>query len=167
MTKTCKKWKDQLLEAALTGARPKDLEVHLQGCRDCAAELRDLEAFRVRQDALLPLLVKGAQPSAGFRARVLAAAEASGERKFAMRWRSWKLAGAAATAVTALVFLAVWRHGSARKIQPDELATAQKLAEWRAPSDSLLATPGQEILRTTPKLGGSYLSVPINKAEEE
>jgi len=172
MTKACEKWKDQLLEAALTGAKPKDLEVHLQSCKDCAAELRELEACRTQQDSLLPMLVKGAQPSADFRARVLAAAEASGERKIAMRWRSWKLAGAMVTAATVLVIGAVWYRGTTQKIQAqkirdDELATAQKLAEWRAPSDTLLATPGQEILRTTPKLGESYLNVPMKEDEEE
>jgi hypothetical protein len=52
-------------------------------------------------------------------------------------------------------------------IRGDELATAQKLAEWRAPSDGLLVTPGQEILRTMPKLGESYLNVPVKKGEEE
>ena len=171
MTNACKKWKDQLLEAALTGARPKELEVHLQSCKDCAAELRELEACRARQDSLLTLLVKGSQPSADFRARVLAAAEASGERKIAMRWRSWKLAGAMVTA-TVLVIGAVWYRGTTQKIQAqkirdDELVTAQKLAEWRAPSDTLLATPGQEILRTTPKLGESYLNVPMKEVEEE
>jgi hypothetical protein len=49
----------------------------------------------------------------------------------------------------------------------DELANAQKLAEWRAPSDSLLLTPGHEILNTTPKLGKSYLNVPVKTDEEE
>jgi hypothetical protein len=52
-------------------------------------------------------------------------------------------------------------------IPRDELAAAQKLAEWRAPSDGLLATPGQEILRTMPKIGESYLNVPAKKDEEE
>ena len=52
-------------------------------------------------------------------------------------------------------------------IPGDELAAAQKLAEWRAPSDALLATPGQEIVKTTPKLGESYLNVPVKKDEEE
>src|SRR5260370_20054393 len=114
MTKACEKWKDQLLEAALTGAKPKDLEVHLQSCKDCAAELRKLEACRTQQDSLLPMLVKGAQPSADFRAHVLAAAEASGGRKIAMRWRSWKLAGAMVTAAPLLVIWATLYPGAAR-----------------------------------------------------
>ncbi len=48
-----------------------------------------------------------------------------------------------------------------------ELAAAEKLAEWRAPSDVLLETPGREILRTTPRLGESYLHVPVKTNEEE
>ena len=52
-------------------------------------------------------------------------------------------------------------------IPGDELAAAQRLAEWRAPSDALLATPGQEILRTMPRLGQSYLNVPVKTGEEE
>jgi anti-sigma factor RsiW len=165
MKNACKKWKDQLREAALMGASTPVLAKHLQTCAPCSAELRDLEARRARLDALLPRVAQGAQPSADFRARVLAAAEATGKRKRVPRWQAWTLAGAAAAIV--LVIGAVWHRGTTGKIQPDELAAAQRLAEWRAPSDSLLATPGQEILRTTPKLGESYLNVPMKEVEEE
>jgi hypothetical protein len=58
-----------------------------------------------------------------------------------------------------------WR--AARTIPDKELAPAQKLAEWRAPSDSLLVTPGQDIMRTMPRLGESYLNVPVKTDEEE
>ena len=167
MTKACRRWKDQLLEAALTGAKPRDLEVHLQSCKDCAAELRELEACRARQDSLLPLLVKGSQPSVDFRARVLAAAEAASKRRPVLHWQAWTLSGVAAAAAVVLVVAGLWHRAATTKIQQSELDAAQKLAEWRAPSDTLLATPGQEILRTTPKLGESYLNVPMNKVEEE
>lgn len=163
MNAPCEKWKDELLEAALTGARPKNLELHLRDCKGCVAELRELEAVRARQDSLLPLLVGGSQPSSGFRTRVLAAAEAESERKRAPRWRVWALVGAT---VAAVVVFSVQR-GAVRNDGAEELAAAQKLAEWRAPSDSLLKTPGQEILKTTPKLGESYFSVPVRKVEEE
>jgi len=43
------------------------------------------------------------------------------------------------------------------------LASAQKLAEWRAPSDVLLAIPGRRILQATPKLGASYLKAEPDK----
>jgi hypothetical protein len=163
MKAACKEWRDRLLEAALTGARPKDLELHLRNCKGCSAELRELEAIRVRQDALLPFLVGGSQPSPDFRTRVLAAAEAESDRILAPRWRVWVLVGATVAAVT--VFMV--QRSTVRKDEAKELAGAQRLAEWRAPSDSLLKTPGQEILKTTPKLGDSYLRVPVNKVEEE
>jgi anti-sigma factor RsiW len=159
----CQRWKDQLLEAALTGGRSGDLEVHLRTCQACAAELRELEAVRAQQESLLPLLVRGAQPSPHFRARVLAAAETSGERKGAPRWRVWTLMGATAAAAAVLML----QRGAVRKEEAEELGAAQKLAEWRAPSDSLLKTPGQEVLNETPKLGESYLTVPVKRGEEE
>jgi hypothetical protein len=167
MKKACEKWKEQLLEAAVTESVGEDLADHLRTCADCAAELKTLEARRARLDTLLPLVAQGSEPSADFRARVLAAAGATRERKRFSRWRVWTLAGATATAAIVLALGAWWHRGTARKMQIEELATAQKLAEWRAPSDSLLATPGQEILRTTPKLGESYLNVPPKKVEEE
>ena len=163
MTNVCAKWKDQLLEVALTGARPKDFEMHLRDCMGCAAELRELEEVRARQDSLLPLLVRGSQPSPGFRARVLVAAEVEGERKRAPRWRVWALVGVAAAAAVVLMV----QRGAVRNDEAEELAAAQKLAEWRAPSDSLLKTPGEEILKGTPKLGESYLRVPVNKPVNE
>ena len=167
MKKACEKWKDQLLEAALTESAGEDLAEHLRSCADCAAELKALKARRTRLDTLLPLVAQGSEPSADFRARVLAAAEPAYGSKRVPRWRAWTLAGATAAAATVLVLGAWWYRGTARTIPPDEVAAAQKLAEWRAPSDSLLATPGREILRTTPKLGESYLHVPVKKVEEE
>jgi hypothetical protein len=167
MKNACEKWKDQLLEAALAGATTKDLEEHLRGCAKCSTELDEVRARAARLDALLPLVARGAEPSADFRARVLAAAEAASEGKCAWPWRAWTLAGAAVAVVVVLMVAVTWQRRTARMIPGDELAGAQKLAEWRAPSDGLLRTPGQEILRTMPKLGESYLNVPVKKDEEE
>jgi anti-sigma factor RsiW len=167
MKNACEKWKDQLREAALTAARTPELAEHLQSCAHCSAELRELEARKARLDVLLPQVAQSAQPAADFRARVVAAAEAADRRWRTPRWQAWTLAGAAATAAIVLVVGAVRHRGTTEKFPPKELAAAQKLAEWRAPSDSLLATPGQEILRTTPKLGESYLHVPMKAIEEE
>jgi anti-sigma factor RsiW len=166
MKNACEKWKGQLQEAALTGVSAPELAEHLRSCTHCATELKDLEARRVRLDALLPQIIQGTQLSVDFRARVLAAAEAVSERKRVLGWRAWTLAGATVT-VALLFVLTLWYRGSGRKIPPEELAAAQRLAEWHAPSDSLLVTPGQEFLRRTPKLGESYLTVPVKKAEEE
>lgn len=166
MKDACEKWKDQLLEAALTGATTKDFEEHLRACAICSRELDAVRAREAQLDELLPLVARGAEPPADFRAQVLAAAEAARGASRARRWRVWTLAGATA-AIVALMIGATMYHRAAQRIPEKELAAVQRLAEWRAPSDALLTTPGQEILRTMPRLGESYLSVPVKKNEEE
>lgn len=167
MKSGCEKWTGQLVDAALLGVAGKELEEHLLGCENCAAQLKSMRARRARLDALLPQVVRGAELSADFRERVLAAAEASRDRTRVARGPRWAFAGAVAGAATVVVALVVLHRQTEGKIQVIELETAQKLAEWRAPTDTLLATPGQEILRTTPKLGELYLNVPAVKVEEE
>jgi len=166
MKNACENWKDPLREAALTGTTAKDLEEHLQSCANCSAELDEIRARAARLDALLPLVAQGAELSADFRARVLAAVAAK-EGNRGRPWRAWTLAGATVVVVTLLVVgvTSLRRNGPA--IPAGEVAAAQKLAEWRAPSDGLLRTPGQEILKGMPRLGQSYLHVPVKTDEEE
>ncbi|HVS86908.1 MAG TPA: hypothetical protein VHF01_01660 [Candidatus Acidoferrum sp.] len=167
MKNDCTKWKDQLLEAALTGTAAGGLEEHVLRCANCAEELATLRARRERLDALLPLVAQGAEPPAEFRARVLAAAEAASEAKRVRPWRVWGLAGAMAVIVATLMIGLTLHRRAVRTVPKAELAAAEKLAEWRAPSDVLLETPGREILWTTPRLGESYLHVPAKTDEEE
>jgi hypothetical protein len=167
MKNACKEWKDQLLEAALTGAVPAGLEEHLQSCADCGAELKELQTRRAKLETLLPMMARGAEPSGDFQARVLAAAESAREGKRARPWRAWTLAGATAVILVMLVAGLTLPKKNGEMVPPSELASAQKLAEWRAPSDSLLRTPGQELLKATPKLGDSYLQLPVKTDEEE
>ena len=166
MKDACEKWKDQLLEAGLKGAAAKDFEEHLRTCTICSRELDALRARTAQLDELLPLVARGAEPPAHFRAHVLAAAEAASGAKRARQWRIWALAGATAAIVALMMGATIYRR-AALAIPEDELAAVQKLTEWRAPSDALLETPGQEILRTMPRLGESYLNAPVKKNEEE
>jgi len=166
MKNDCEKWKDQILEAALTGAASADFEKHLRGCANCSSELDAARARKVQMDELLPLVARGAEPTGDFRARVLAAAEAAGQERRALRRRLWTLAGAAAAIVALAAGVTMYRK-TAQAIPPEEIASVQKLVEWRAPSDGLLRTPGQEILKSTPRLGQSYLNVPMKTNEEE
>jgi hypothetical protein len=167
MKNACKEWKDQLLDAALTDVMMHDFEEHLRTCTNCSIELAGARARKARLDAVLPLVARGAEPSADFRVRVLAAAERVIEEKRVQPWRILTLTGAMAAVATALIIGVIWYRGTSRNIPENELAAAQRLADWRAPSDTLLATPGEEILRTTPRFGDSYLNVPVKKAEEE
>ena len=167
MMSACAKYKDELLEAALTGRVEGTLEVHLHECATCTKELATLRARREQMDALLPLVAPGAEPAAGFGARVLAAAETVGDRGKSRTWRVWILAGATAAVAAALMTGWMLEQRKGRLAAETEIVAAQKLAEWRAPSDVLLETPGSEILRTTPRLGESYLKMAAKKNREE
>ena len=169
MKNDCAKWQDPLLEAALTGTVARDLQQHLSGCARCTEQFLALSARRQKLDSLLPLVAQGAEPSPDFRARVLAAVEtASRPRRSQLQpWLAWGLATVAVLAVAALFTSFALRSRNSQPVPQAELATAQKLAQWRAPSDIFLDTPGSDLLRATPKLGQSYLQVPAKTDKEK
>jgi len=171
MRNDCEKWKDPLLDAALTGIAAHGLEEHMFNCADCTAELAALRAKRERLDTLLPLVAQGSELSVDFRARVLAAAEAAGETSRRTAWPVWQRAGAMVAIVAAILVIGftLYRNEvrTSGAVPQNELEAAQKLSEWRAPSDVLLEAPGREILRTTPRLGESYMPVPAKTDKEE
>jgi hypothetical protein len=165
----CKEWKNELLELAASerSAETPRLEAHIKGCTGCAAALTELRAQATRLDAALPGIADGAKLRGGFEARVfarIAAGETSGSavrvRGFSLGsawWSGWQMRLAAAGVVCAVVVSAVvWptvkRHWH---IGEPEISITQ----WRSPTDSLLETPGQDLLRSTPKLGEVYFSL--------
>jgi anti-sigma factor RsiW len=167
MKNDCGKWKEKLLEAALTGTAAGGLGEHLLTCAGCAEELAELRAKRERLEALLSLVAQGTEPGAGFAGRVLATAEAAEETKRGQSWRVWAWSSAIAVMATTIVVGLALHWRTVGTAPGSELEGAKKLAEWRAPSDVLLETPGREIMWKTPKLGESYLHVSEKSNEEE
>lgn len=172
MTNQCPnspQWKDQLLDAALTGTQAPALANHLSTCPHCARELADLESRRQQLDSLLPRVAPVADLPRDFRPRVLAAAQAAEKRDHARSLRAWRLTVASALAVAILIVaLRLHRTDVSVPAQPaPDVAAAQRLAEWRAPSDTLLVTPGREILQTIPKLDDTYFRLPATNDRED
>lgn len=166
MKTACAKWKDALLEAALAGAAAGELEDHLSACAGCARTFAALRAQQERMNALLPLVAGSAEPSAGFRARLLAQIQAHCPAKRIPLWRAYVLAGTAAVILVAAIASHLYRSEESTP-QDIELASAQKLASWRAPSDVFLETPGKEVLRSMPSLGESFVKIPITTNKED
>lgn len=80
-----REWIDLELDGALAAAERRELEAHLAGCADCAAERRRLERLHRRlAESRIPV-------RAGFRERVLAALPATGWE--ARPARAWRLPG--------------------------------------------------------------------------
>ena len=164
MTGDCGKWRDELSGAALTGNPAHGLNEHLAECSRCADKWSALRAKRERMDAILPFLAQGEEPSPGFPARVVAAAS---EKQQNDRRRLWQLAATAAVLVAVIGIGMSQLRQSRTNISANDHAAAQKLGEWRAPSDVLLQAPEQGMLDATPRLGDSYFQVPAKKDWEE
>ena len=167
MNRACENWKPVLLEAALSETVPPEMAQHLEQCPHCAEEWKAVQGRARQLQDLLPRITLGAEPSAGFRARVLAAAATAQPKRAALKWRVLVLAGATATLVALLMLNKRSEPNASADLSSKELAAAQKLTEWRAPSDTLLATPGQEMLKSLPKLGETYLRVPAKSSRED
>jgi hypothetical protein len=175
----CKEWKNELVELAAEGAvadnadAAQRVEAHINGCSACAATLTELRAQALRLDAGLARIAGGAELRDGFEARVIARIAAGemqgsdvrerGNSWGASWWSGWRMRLAAAGVVCAVVVATVvwptvkkhWHIG-----EPEISIT-----QWRSPTDSLLQTPGQDLLRSTPKLGVGYF--PLEQVSKE
>ena len=164
MKSDCTRWKDELLETALSGKTSPALERHLSSCAGCAEEMTRLKARRAKLDELLPGTMRGAGPSVGFSDRVMAAIEATGEWRHNQALRWWPLGVLVPVAAALMIVFAVDRN--LRSTVPG-LKDAQRLASWRAPTDALLESPGQKMLQKTPALGESYINIPVKNGQGE
>jgi anti-sigma factor RsiW len=162
MKSQCAKWKEQLLDAALEQTENVELESHLRNCSDCARELAVLRMRQKKLDDLLPLLLRGVEPPPEFRARLLAAAEAGTEPRGLSRGWLWLVAGVVSALLVAILINGPGRR-TGRTVTPANLAAAEALVHWRAPTDVLLDSHGPDILRDMPRVGGSYLERPLQQ----
>jgi anti-sigma factor RsiW len=163
VTNGCPNRKDQLFEAALGAETQAEFAEHLLTCPRCAGALTALRVRREQLDLLLPQIASGAEPPADFRARVLSAVET---REPSRRFR-WRLALAGAVAVATLVLALVLRDAWVRRRDDVRLVPVERIAQWRAPSDVFLETPGRRNLQTGPRLADSIVNLPVTQKQED
>ena len=159
MMSPCREWNDRLLDFALGDLEPRDaaaVEAHLAGCGACAAAVSEFQGRAAEINSAVHQIVQGVELPPGFFARVLARLEA---RPAAAGWRRWRLAMLGAGLVTALILGAILgpffaqRWPSLRQPAPEPAAA---LSTWRSPTEGLLRSSGEELLRATPRLGEFY-----------
>lgn len=78
------------------------------------------------------------------------AAARTGRRQSQVRWAV--VSAFAAAAVVVAVILLHRPNGS-------DIDTATQLAAWRSPTAALLRVPGDDILRTVPSVGASFMRI--------
>lgn len=151
----CPEWKDRLLDFTLGIPACIELQEHLSGCTNCSQALSELRAGCKQMDWALQRLVQDAEPSPAFRARFLASLEAR-----PAVWKRWPLRAAGLAAVAALVasLLVPWVIRVAGPQEPS-LGSISTLLQWRSPTQALLSSPADELLKAGPKLGGFYFRI--------
>ncbi len=140
--KPCLEWGERLLDLVVGTLPPpeaKSVVEHLERCSACASAYTDLRSRQQEIDVALRGIVGFAEPSPSFPMRVVARASAEGRRR-RMSW-AFALVGGAAIALL-LVLLGA----------PDEPESESILA-WRSPTASLLRSPAEALLQSTPRLG--------------
>lgn len=155
----CPGWKDRLIEFAL-GAVPapeaRAVEAHIAGCAGCSCALGELRGRGEEISKALREFMRQAEPPPNFCGRVLASLDG---RSQTHAWHSRRVATwAAAAAFVLLVATAVGLQvGKGRRGSGDFSSQALTgLSAWRSPTEGLLRSPGDELLKSTPRLGEIY-----------
>lgn len=137
----CRQWNDELLECALGGPLTPAFSAHLAGCAECSGALEALRAKAREMDRVLTSLA-ASEPRRGGPERVLARIATTAPAPAYPR-----LAAAAA----ALIILAGLVALTTRPGRTIRLST--RLSTWRSPTECLLRSPADPLLKSVPRLG--------------
>ena len=137
----CRQWNDELIECALGRPLTQALSAHLARCAECSGAL---EAWRARAREIDRFLTRlaASEPRSGGPGRVLARIATTVPAPAYPR-----LVAAAAALIIVAVLIAL----TARPVRTIRLST------WRSPTECLLRSPADPLLKGVPRLGrGSF-----------
>jgi predicted anti-sigma-YlaC factor YlaD len=142
----CQEWTEMLVDHAL--GRPADaaLDAHLTACPNCSQALRAWRQKAAQMDAVVQQLA-AAEPRAYAPERVLAQI-----KRFPQR-TPFYVRIAMATLVLAICLVAVLYRATKQKSVP---FPAVALSTWRSPTESLLHSAGDPLLKSVPHLGKGF-----------
>ena len=144
---SCQEWKDALIDHALGQSADAALEAHLATCPPCAEALR---AWRGRAAQLDPAIrqISTSEPGLYGPERILSRAALRPRRPFF---------GRLAWALPLIVLLALAFYRLARR-EPDVPPLAA-LSMWRSPTQSLLRSPADPLLKDVPRFGEGFFQM--------
>jgi hypothetical protein len=146
----CVEWREAIIECALGEPPGAALEEHLAACQVCSMALSAWRKRAAQLDASLQDLT-AVEPRPHVPARILVGIEDRSSRPF-----YWRLVPAAALAVFACAVVSLYRPAELRRPGP---ATETALSEWRSPTQSLLRSSADPLLKGVPRFGESFLEM--------
>ncbi len=154
----CGEWRERLEDHALGLPADAPLAQHLATCAVCAAALVEWRAHAGQIDAGVRRLI-AAEPSTDFSSRVLAEIR---QPQSPWAWNPrWSVAFAALALAAVIGVLAfALRRGRERRDQADQASSAAAvLSRWRSPTEPLLRSLADTVLKSVPRLGESYFEI--------
>jgi len=142
----CRRWNDELMECALGRPLTQALSAHLARCEECNGALEAWRSKAREMDGVLTRLA-ASEPRAGGPERVLAritTAPAPAHPRLV-------------AATVGLVVLAGVIAVAPRPVRTISLST------WRSPTQSLLRSPADPLLKSVPRLGDGLFEVHAGK----
>jgi hypothetical protein len=141
---TCPKWREELIDYALGQSPGRALEAHLAACAGCSQALEVWRQKATQMDAGIQQLT-AAEPRAHGPERILAQIQqVSPGKPFYGR------IALAALILTVSLVVVLYRPGPPKKVGPFPLMT------WRSPTESLLHSSADPLLKTVPQFGEKF-----------
>jgi len=141
----CREWKDALIDHALGSPADAALNAHLAGCPACAAALREWRERAAQLDPAIRQLT-AVEPEPFGPERILSRAATTRRQPFYTRL-AW--------ALPLIVLLVLAFFKLARK-EPSVPPSLTALSTWRSPTQSLLRSPADPLLKHVPRLGEGF-----------
>ncbi len=141
----CHEWKDALIDRALGQSSDEALDAHLAACPACAEALRVWRERAAQLDPAIHRLTAG-QPGPYGPERILSHLAQPSRKPFH---------GRLAWALPLIILLALAVYRLAPKPSRDPLPLTA-LSTWRSPTESLLRSPADPLLKAVPHFGEGF-----------
>jgi anti-sigma factor RsiW len=145
----CRAWNGELVECALGRTPSRELAAHLARCAECNGALEAWRARASEMDRALTRLARS-EPRYGGPERVLARIATTAPAPSYLRL---------VAAAFAMVVLACLMVFTARPVRTISLST------WRSPTQSLLRSQADPLLKSVPRLGDGLLEMHLEKED--
>ncbi len=155
--KACAEWHEEILDHALGRLASAGLEAHLACCTACAAALVELRHKSHELDGAIRQLV-APEPPPYLVSRIWAQIDAApAPVPWLRRWREAVAVLAFIAAMAALLYAA--RGAVETRRRTEAIAAATRLSAWRSPTEDLLRTPAEPLIRGVPRLGETFFKL--------
>jgi anti-sigma factor RsiW len=143
----CPKWEEELIDHALGRPPGAALEAHLAACADCSEALQTWRQKAAQMDAGVQQLTAAEPPAYGPQRVLTQIRQLSPGKPFYGR------VAVAALILTVSLIVVLYRPARPKKVPFPVMA----LSTWRSPTESLLHSPADPLLKSVPRLGEKFL----------